>query len=124
MLVSPRYVGPFEILAKRGEVAYQIALPPDLSNLHDVFHVSQLKKYQPDRDHVIEYEDVEVRHDNTFIVERSGSSITKRNGLKQDYFDCEGGAEGFVTRRSDLGDRERHGREVPEFMARSLVRID
>ncbi|KAI9112320.1 hypothetical protein K1719_016843 [Acacia pycnantha] len=67
--LSPRYVGLFEILAERGPVAYQIALPPNLCNLHDVFHVSQLKKYQPDRDHVIKYEDVEVRHDNTFVVE-------------------------------------------------------
>ena len=37
--LSPRYVGPFEILAKRGPVAYQLALPPNLSKLHDVFHV-------------------------------------------------------------------------------------
>ena len=37
---SPRYIGPFEILAKRGPMAYQLALPPNLSRLHDVFHVS------------------------------------------------------------------------------------
>jgi hypothetical protein len=39
-----RFVGPFKILEKRGEVSYQLELPPQLSDVHDVFHVSQLKK--------------------------------------------------------------------------------
>ena len=42
--LSPRFIGPFKILDKRGEVAYQLELPPQLSDMHDVFHVSQLKK--------------------------------------------------------------------------------
>src|SRR3954463_14338033 len=42
--LAPRYIGPFRILAKRGEVAYQLELPPHLSRLHDVFHVSQLRR--------------------------------------------------------------------------------
>ncbi|KAK4268428.1 hypothetical protein QN277_025087 [Acacia crassicarpa] len=67
--LSPRYVGPFEILAKHGPVAYQLALPPNLSKLHDVFHVSQLKKYQPDPKHVMEHEDVDVQDDHTFVAE-------------------------------------------------------
>ena len=40
----PRYIGPFKILERRGEVAYQFKLPESLSSVHDVFHVSQLKK--------------------------------------------------------------------------------
>jgi hypothetical protein len=40
----PRYIGPFKILEQRGKVAYQLELPPQLSNVHDVFHVSQLRK--------------------------------------------------------------------------------
>src|SRR3954462_746142 len=36
--LAPRYIGPFRILAKHGEVAYQIELPPHLSRVHDVFH--------------------------------------------------------------------------------------
>ena len=43
--LSPRYVGPFEILEHVGKVAYRLALPPSMSNLHDVFHVSMLRKY-------------------------------------------------------------------------------
>jgi hypothetical protein len=39
-----RFIGPFKILEKRGEVAYQLELPPQLSDVNDVFHVSQLKK--------------------------------------------------------------------------------
>ena len=42
--LSPRYVGPFKIINRRGEVAYQLELPEQLSGVHDVFHVSQLKK--------------------------------------------------------------------------------
>jgi hypothetical protein len=42
--LAPRFIRPFKILEKRGEVAYQLELPPQLSDVHDVFHVSQLKK--------------------------------------------------------------------------------
>jgi hypothetical protein len=42
--LAPRYVGPLKIVDRRGEVAYQLELPPQLSDVHDVFHVSQLKK--------------------------------------------------------------------------------
>jgi hypothetical protein len=42
--LAPRYVGPFKIVDHKGEVAYQLQLPPQLSDVHDVFHVSQLKK--------------------------------------------------------------------------------
>jgi hypothetical protein len=42
--LAPRYIGPFKILEQSGEVAYQLELPPQLSDVHDVFHVSQLRK--------------------------------------------------------------------------------
>jgi hypothetical protein len=42
--LAPRYIGPFKILEQRGEVAYQLELPPQLSDVHDVFHVSYLRK--------------------------------------------------------------------------------
>jgi hypothetical protein len=42
--LTPRYVGAFKIVDRRGGVAYQLELPPELSDVHDVFHVSQLKK--------------------------------------------------------------------------------
>ena len=43
--LTPRYIGPFEILQKVGPVAYRLALPPALQGIHDVFHVSQLRQY-------------------------------------------------------------------------------
>jgi len=58
--LTPRFVGPFEIVEKVGVVAYQIALPPSLSNLHDVFHVSQLWKYVYDASHVIQVDNLEA----------------------------------------------------------------
>jgi hypothetical protein len=42
--LAPRYVGPFHVLEDKGEVAYQLELPSQLSYVHHVFHVSQLKK--------------------------------------------------------------------------------
>ena len=58
--LTPRVVGPFEIVEKVGVLAYRIALPPSLSKLHDVFHVSQLWKYVYDVSHVIQVDDLEV----------------------------------------------------------------
>ena len=46
--LSLRYIGPFEILKRVGTVAYRLALPPSLSSVHAVFHVSMLQKYTPD----------------------------------------------------------------------------
>jgi hypothetical protein len=43
--LAPRYIGPFPILKKCGTVAYKLDLPPSLVGVHDIFHVSQLKKY-------------------------------------------------------------------------------
>ncbi|MCI72780.1 hypothetical protein A2U01_0094044, partial [Trifolium medium] len=45
---SPRYIGPFQIVDRIGEVAYRLALPLPMSGMHDVFHVSQLRKFVPD----------------------------------------------------------------------------
>ncbi|TYK23436.1 pol protein [Cucumis melo var. makuwa] len=58
--LSPRFVGPFEILERIGPVAYCLALPPSLSVVHDVFHVSMLRKYVPDPSHVVDYEPLEI----------------------------------------------------------------
>jgi hypothetical protein len=59
--LKPRYIGPFEILQRVGPVAYRLALPPRLTEIHDVFHVSNLRKYIPDESHVIQYEDLPLQ---------------------------------------------------------------
>ena len=53
--LAPRFVGPFEVVQRIREVAYHFALPPQLSLVHDVFHVSMLRKYHPDPSHVIQW---------------------------------------------------------------------
>ena len=58
--LSLRYVGLFEITERIRKVAYRLALPPALSKLHDVFHVSMLKKYLHDPSHVLSYESLDV----------------------------------------------------------------
>ncbi|KAL5553900.1 hypothetical protein UlMin_041301 [Ulmus minor] len=64
--LSPKYIGPFEILERIGKVAYRLALPPNLSLVHNVFHVSMLKKYVQDPSHVLEHEPIEVHEDLTY----------------------------------------------------------
>ncbi|KAL4032914.1 hypothetical protein IC575_005997 [Cucumis melo] len=67
--LSPRFVGPFEILERIGPVAYRLALPPSLSTVHDVFHVSMLRKYVSDPSHVVDYEPLEI-DENLSYTER------------------------------------------------------
>jgi len=49
-----RYIGLYPIIQRMGEVAYQLELPTELQRVHNVFHVSQLRKYISDPSHVIE----------------------------------------------------------------------
>ncbi|XP_058181413.1 uncharacterized protein LOC131299855 [Rhododendron vialii] len=67
--LSPRYIGPFDIIEKIGEVAYRLALPPKLSGVHDVFHVSMLRKYEPDPSHVLEWSELELEADVSYEEE-------------------------------------------------------
>ena len=64
--LSPRFIGPLEILERVGTVAYWLALPPSLSGVHEVFHVSILRKYTPDPAHVVDWGQIEVDTDGTF----------------------------------------------------------
>ncbi|KAK6284671.1 hypothetical protein POUND7_003623 [Theobroma cacao] len=64
--LSPWYIEPFEILKRVGVVAYRLALSPDLSNIHPVFHVSMLRKYNPDPTHVIRYETIQLQDNLTY----------------------------------------------------------
>ena len=64
--LSPRFIGPFEILERVGTVAYQLALPANMSGVHEVFHVSMLRRYTPDLAHVVDWGEIEVDTDGTF----------------------------------------------------------
>ncbi|RVW78911.1 Transposon Ty3-G Gag-Pol polyprotein [Vitis vinifera] len=64
--LSPRFVGPFEVLERVGTLAYKVALPPSLSKIHNVFHVSTLRKYIYDPSHVMELEPIQIFEDLTY----------------------------------------------------------
>jgi hypothetical protein len=65
--LAARYCGSFEILERIGPVAYMIALPASMS-VHNVFHVSLLKKYTPDANHVIDWNTIQVEQESAFQV--------------------------------------------------------
>ena len=64
--LSPRFIGPFEILERIGIIAYRLALSPSMSGVHEAFHVSMLRKYTPDPAHVVDWGQIEVDTDETF----------------------------------------------------------
>ena len=64
--LSPRYIGSFEILEKMGIVVYRLALPSSLSGVHEVFHVSMLRKYTLDPAHVVDWGELVIYEDRTF----------------------------------------------------------
>ncbi|KAL8260977.1 hypothetical protein R6Q59_025026 [Mikania micrantha] len=67
--LAPRYVGPFKILEQVGKVAYKLDLPPELSNVHPMFHVSNLKKFLADQDLQVPLDDIRV-DDTMHFVEK------------------------------------------------------
>nr|GEZ87105.1 putative reverse transcriptase domain-containing protein [Tanacetum cinerariifolium] len=65
--LSPRFIGPFEILDRVGEVSYRLALPPQLSHVHNVFHVSLLRGYKYHPLHVISYPIDQICADLSYV---------------------------------------------------------
>ena len=64
--LSLRYIGPYEIVSKVGPVAYKLKLPPELSRIHDTFHVSMLRKYIPDPSHVLREQPMQLKENLTY----------------------------------------------------------
>ena len=67
--LNPRYIGPFEILARIGPVAYKLKLPLELQNVHDTFHVSNLKKCLTDTTLIVPLEEIQVNEKLNFVEE-------------------------------------------------------
>ena len=82
--LSPRFVGPYEIIDRVGEVAYRLALPPALSSVHNVFHVSMLRKYTPSPSHILRQEPIQLKEDLTYeerpvqILDRSEKELRNK----------------------------------------------
>ncbi|CAN6563060.1 unnamed protein product [Malus baccata var. baccata] len=64
--LSPHYIGPYQIIERVGEVAYPLELPPELSKMHNVSHVSMLRRYVSDPSHVIPPQPLEINPDLTY----------------------------------------------------------
>ena len=67
--LSPRFIGSYEVIDKVGPVAYRLALLPELEKIHNVFHVSMLRRYRLDLSHVVSLEITELRPDLTYKEE-------------------------------------------------------
>jgi len=63
--LSPRYIGPFDIIARVGSLAYRLQLPESIKGVHNVFHISMLRKYVRDPEHKINLEPIHVEQDLT-----------------------------------------------------------
>jgi hypothetical protein len=85
--LAPRYIRPYQIQARRGEVAYQLSLPESLSAVHDVFYVSQLKKCLRVLEEQLPTEDLEVQEDLTYIEKptqfrETTDRVTRRSTIR------------------------------------------
>ena len=67
--LSPRFIGSYEVIEKVGPVAYGLALPPELEKIHNVFHVSMLRRYRSDPSHAVSSEVIELRPNLTYEEE-------------------------------------------------------
>ena len=64
--LTPRYIGPFEILDRVGNVSYRLALPLNFGHVHPVFHISMLRKYVPHPSHILQTREIEVDKDLSY----------------------------------------------------------
>ena len=64
--LSPRFFRSYEVIEKVGPVAYRLILPSELEKIHNVFHVSMLRRYRSDPSHVVSSETIELRPDLTY----------------------------------------------------------
>ena len=74
--LSSRFISPYEVLERIRPVAYRLALPLELAKLHDVFHVSMLRKYRYDESHILPVQDIQVQPD--FTIDEEPKAILDR----------------------------------------------
>jgi hypothetical protein len=110
--IAPRFIRPFKILEQKGEVAYQLELPPQLSVVHDVFHMSQLKKCSRVPEEQVPLEDLVTSDDLTY---QAVGNVQKSYPEHQDS-DVQGPVEPPYRRRCRMGKRRRAKDIIPELL--------
>ena len=115
--LSPRFIGPFVILERVGTIAYRLALPLSMSGVHEVFHVSMLRKYIPDLAHVVDWGQIEVDTDETFeegpvCIVDSRDQVLRRKTVRLVWY-----YGGTMEWRSPRGsERTRCGSPIPSCL--------
>ncbi|KAJ9558260.1 hypothetical protein OSB04_012874 [Centaurea solstitialis] len=98
--LGPRFIGPFKVIARIGKVAYRLELPPELNQIHDTFHVSQLRKCLADETAHVQIDDIQVDERLNYIerpiaiLERKTKSLrNKEIGLVKVQWEHRKGSE-------------------------------
>ena len=81
--MSPRFIGLYEVLKRIGPVAYRLTLPPELAKLHNVFHVSMLRRYRSDESHILPVQDVQVQADLSYDEEPKAIMVQEVKQLRK-----------------------------------------
>jgi hypothetical protein len=87
--LAVRYCGPFEILERIGHVAYMLAFPASM-HIHNVFHVSLLKKYVLDPNHVIDWTVIQVEHEGDFGWSQCASWMESQSAQEPSHWPGKG----------------------------------
>ena len=101
-------IGPFEIIKRVGIIAYRLALPPSLSGVHEVFHVSMLRKYTPYPTHVVDWGEITIDIDGTFeerpvrILDRRDQVLRRKTVLLVKVLWQHRGVEEATWEREDM----------------------
>lgn len=66
--LAPRFIGPYEVVQRIGNLAYKLALPPALASIHNVFHVSMLRKCVRDPTQIVQPTTLELTDDVSYVV--------------------------------------------------------
>ncbi|KAL0540961.1 hypothetical protein IC582_020987 [Cucumis melo] len=80
--LSPRYIGPYQIMERMGPAAYRLELSTRIARIHDVFHVSMLRNYIPDLSHVLQEQQLELKEDLSYVEEPVQILDTKEQVLR------------------------------------------
>ncbi|KAA3461239.1 pol protein [Gossypium australe] len=75
--LSPRFIGPYQILKHVGPVAYQLELPPKLDRIHDVFHVSIFRRYRSDPSHIVPIKESEILERDVKVLRKKTVPLVK-----------------------------------------------